>query len=310
MLDIICYPVSAILWFWHKIFAFILQSPDSGIGWALAVVFLVFTLRLILIRPYIKQVRTQRQMQNLQPRIKELQRKHKGDRQRLSTEMQALQRDHGVNPLLGCLPVLLQIPVFFGLFHVLRSFNRTGGGTGIPFLDSNPLTIEENADTPNYIFSASDVQSFLDAKLFGAPLSATLTMPVEQLEAFGDVSRLAITLVAIPLMVIAAVATHFTARANLARSAATSSTPHMAMINSLALWVFPVGAIVGGPFLPIAIGIYWVANNGWTLAQQHWVLRRLDAEEATAQVVALKARPAGPPPRSRPAPGQGRRGKR
>jgi YidC/Oxa1 family membrane protein insertase len=284
MLDVICYPVSAILWFWHKVFAFVLQSPDSGICWTLAVVFLVFTLRLILIRPFIKQVRTQRQMQKLQPKIKELQRKYKGDRQRLTTEMQQLQRDHGVNPLLGCLPVLLQIPVFFALFHVLRSFN------------------------PNSLFSATDVQSFLDAKLFGAPLSAAITMPVEHIEAFGDVSRLAIAAVAVPLMVIAAVATHFTARANLARSATTLSTPQTTMMNNLALWVLPIGAVVGGPFLPIAIGIYWLANNGWTLAQQHWVLRRLDAEETAA--LAVKASPSGPPPSARPAPGQGRRGKR
>ncbi|WP_207843252.1 membrane protein insertase YidC [Williamsia soli] len=308
MLDLICYPVSAILWFWHKVFAFVLQSPDSGIAWSLAVIFLVFTLRAVLIRPFVKQFRTQRQMQKLGPQISELRREHRGDRQKLAAQMQALQRANGVNPLLGCLPVLIQIPVFFGLYHVLRSFNRTGGGVDMPFFGSDSMTIEQNANTPNYIFSASDVQSFLDAKLFGAPLSAMITMPSEQLEAFGDVSRLAIALVAIPLMLVAAVATHFTARANRARSVGVTDSPQSALMNNLAVWVFPAGAIVGGPFLPIAILLYWLANNGWTLAQQHIVLRRLDAEETAAQAVVLKA--AGPVTRTRPAPGEGRRRKR
>ncbi|PYE19210.1 YidC/Oxa1 family membrane protein insertase [Williamsia limnetica] len=308
MLDLICYPVSAILWFWHKIFAFILHSPDSGIGWSLAVIFLVFTIRVALIRPFVKQMRTQRDMKKLQPQIEELRRTHRGDRRKLAAKMQELQRANGVNPMLGCLPVLIQIPVFFGLYHVLRSFDQTAGGAYLPFFGSNPMTIEQNVDTPNYIFSASDVQSFLDAKLFGAPLSAMITMPGEQLEAFGDVSRLAIALVAIPLMVAAAVATHITARANRARGADASDSPQSVLINRLAVWAFPAGAIVGGPFLPIAILLYWLANNCWTLAQQHIVLRRLDAEDAAAQAVVMKSVETAD--RVRPDPGKGRRRKR
>ncbi|MFD6106784.1 YidC/Oxa1 family membrane protein insertase, partial [Nocardia salmonicida] len=72
MLDIIYWPVSAILWFWHKAFGFVF-GPDSGLTWALAIVFLVFTLRLVLYKPFVKQVRTTKQMQELQPQIKELQ---------------------------------------------------------------------------------------------------------------------------------------------------------------------------------------------------------------------------------------------
>lgn len=71
MLDFIYYPVSWILWVWHKVFAAIpFLGPDSGWTWALSVVFLVFTLRAILYKPFVKQVRTTRQMQELQPQIK------------------------------------------------------------------------------------------------------------------------------------------------------------------------------------------------------------------------------------------------
>ena len=69
-------------------------------------------------------------MQELQPQIKALQKKYGKDRQRMALEMQKLQKDHGFNPILGCLPMLAQVPVFLGLFHVLRSFNRTQGGFG------------------------------------------------------------------------------------------------------------------------------------------------------------------------------------
>jgi len=129
VLDFIYYPVSWILWVWHRVFGAVL-GPDNGFAWALSVVFLVFTLRILLYKPFVKQVRTTRQMQELQPQIKALQKKYGKDKQRMAVEMQKLQKEHGFNPIMGCLPVLAQAPVFIGLFHVLRSFNRTGTGFG------------------------------------------------------------------------------------------------------------------------------------------------------------------------------------
>ncbi len=107
-------------------FAFVL-GPSNFFAWALSVMFLVFTLRALLYKPFVRQIRTTRQMQELQPQIKALQKKYGKDRQRMALEMQKLQREHGFNPILGCLPMLAQIPVFLGLYHVLRSFNRTTG---------------------------------------------------------------------------------------------------------------------------------------------------------------------------------------
>ncbi|MDO3647452.1 membrane protein insertase YidC [Nocardia mangyaensis] len=289
MLDIIYWPVSAILWFWHKAFGFVLGA-DSGLTWSLSVVFLVFTLRLVLYKPFVKQVRTTKQMQELQPQIKELQKKYKNDRETMAREMQKLQKEHGFNPLMGCLPVLVQVPVFLGLFHVLRSFNRTGHGFG-----QLGLSAEENANLGNYIFSATDVQSFLSARIFGAPIAAFITAPTNELQAFADwggtPSRMSIALVAIPLMIIAGVATHFNARASVQRQTPeAAANPQAAIMNKLSLWVFPLGVMVGGPFLMIGILIYWVANNVWTYGQQHMVFGRMEKEEEEKKAKKLELR--------------------
>ncbi|WP_405487413.1 membrane protein insertase YidC [Nocardia sp. NBC_00511] len=296
MLDFIYYPVSAILWFWHQAFGYVL-GKNSGFAWALAVVFLVFTLRLVLYKPFVKQVRTTRQMQELQPQIKELQKKYKNDRQEMTVQMQKLQKDHGFNPLMGCLPVLLQVPVFIGLFHVLRSFNRVGSVGGIAgFGHSGGMSVEQNANTANYIFSPGDVQSFLAARLFGAPLSSYITQPMAQLQSFvhdgvGLPSKAAIAAVSIPLMIIAGIATHMNARASVARqSAEAAANPQAAMMNKLALYVFPLGVMVGGPFLPVAILLYWVSNNIWTYGQQHLVFGKIEAEEEHKKQAALDRR--------------------
>ncbi|ONM49072.1 membrane protein insertase YidC [Nocardia donostiensis] len=289
MLDFIYYPVSWILWLWHRVFGFAFGA-DNGLTWALAVVFLVFTLRLVLYKPFVKQVRTTKQMQELQPQIKELQKRYKNDRQKMALEMQKLQKENGFNPLMGCLPILAQVPVFLGLFHVLRSFNRTGHGFGQ--LGMDPYT---NAHTPNYVFSAADVQSFLSARIFGAPISAFITTPMSELQAFADYggvpSRVSIAAVAIPLMIIASVATHFNARASVARQTPeAAANPQAALMNKLALWVFPLGVLVGGPFLPIAILLYWVSNNIWTYGQQHLVFGRMAKEEEAKKQAKLEQR--------------------
>ncbi len=294
-LDVIYYPVSAIMWVWYKAFAFIL-GPDNFFAWALAVMFLVFTLRAILYKPFVRQIRTTRQMQELQPQIKALQKKYGKDRQRMALEMQKLQKDHGFNPILGCLPMLAQIPVFIGLYHVLNSFNRTQTGFG-----RLGLSVEENRELGNYIFSATDVGHFLDANLFGAPLGASMIQTVG-LGAFNDFNRAAVIAVGVPLMIIAGVATHFNSRASVARqSVEASANPQTAMMNKLALYVFPLGVVVGGPFLPLAIILYWVANNIWTYGQQHIVFGRIEKEEEAKKQEELARRASNAPaPGSKP----------
>jgi len=294
-LDVIYYPVSAIMWVWYKAFAFLL-GPENFFAWGLTVMFLVFTLRAILYKPFVRQIRTTRQMQELQPQIKALQKKYGKDRQRMALEMQKLQKEHGFNPILGCLPMLAQIPVFIGLYHVLNSFNRTQTGFG-----RLGLTVEENRSLGNYVFSATDVGHFLDAHLFGAPLGASMIQTVG-LGAFEEFNRGAVIAVGVPLMILAGVATHFNSRASVARqSIEAAANPQTAMMNKLALYVFPLGVVVGGPFLPLAVILYWVANNIWTYGQQHYVFGRIEKEEELKKEEDLARRASNAPaPGSKP----------
>src|ERR1700730_1958242 len=297
-LDIIYYPVSAIMWVWYKAFAAIpFLGPSSFFTWALAVMFLVFTLRAILYKPFVRQIRTTRQMQEMQPQIKALQKKYGKDRQRFAMEMQKLQREHGVNPVLGCLPMLAQIPVFLGLYHVLMSFNRTQHGIGRLGLDP-----ETNRRLGNYVFSAADVNHFVDANLFGAPIGASMTQSPGSIAAFHEFDRMSVIAIGLPLMLLAGFATHMNSRASIERqSVEAAANPQTAIMNRLALYVFPLGVGVGGPFLPLAIILYWFANNIWTFGQQHYVFGKIAEEEEAKKEDASARRAANaPPPGARP----------
>lgn len=101
-----------------SILAFFYQViPSYGV----AIMLLTILVRIVLIPLTIRQTRSMQAMQRIQPRVKELQRKYKGNRQKLNEELMKLYKEHQVNPLGGCLPLLLQLPVFFALFSVLRS---------------------------------------------------------------------------------------------------------------------------------------------------------------------------------------------
>jgi YidC/Oxa1 family membrane protein insertase len=273
VLNFVYYPVSAILWLWHSAFVAVLGT-SSGLPWLLAVIFLVITLRAALVVPFVRQARFQRAMQRLQPQIAAIRKRYPTDRRRQSAEIQRLHQDHGVNLLFGLLPMLAQALVFVGLFHVLHSFDRPG------------MTAEQNAQTPNYVFGADQVLSFLDTRLFGVPLAASIHTATEHLGA--------VTAVTIPLMLIAAIATHFTARASVERQ--SEGANNAAALRTLSLWIFPGGALLSGAFLPVAIQVYWVINNAWTLVQQHFVYRALD-REATATAERTKERRAARAPR-------------
>jgi YidC/Oxa1 family membrane protein insertase len=294
VLNFIYYPVSAILWFWHKVFGFVL-SPDSGFAWALSVIFLVFTLRALLFKPFVSQVRSMRKMQEFQPQIKKLQEKYKGDKQKLAEEMQKLQKEHGVNPLGGCLPVLVQLPVFIGLFHVLRGFQPN-----YPY---------------NYVFDRADIISFNNASILGVKLSQAIFGGAQELGHFSlnfSSFNASVVPVALPLMIIASVATHFTARISAQhQTTASAANPQAAVMQKLTMWLFPVGVLVFGAFFPIAILLYWLANNSWTLTQQWYVYGRIAREEedrraqAAEQRDLLAPKPGQKPKRSDAAHGRG-----
>jgi YidC/Oxa1 family membrane protein insertase len=264
--DVVCFPVSAILRGWHDLFGPLLGSSAA---WPLAVVFLVFTLRALLVRLALGQLRATRAMQAAQPRFRALKEKHRGDRATLAAETQKLQRELGLNPLGGCLPALVQLPVFLGLLHVLHQFV---------------------SGTAAYGFDTGDVRSFLAAKLVTAPLAAYVRMPQARLDALGGaVDRWQVAAVAVPLAALAAVATWATTRHALRRQ--PPADPQSALVGRLMLWGLPAGALIGGVLFafPVVTLLYWLANNLWTLGQQAVLHRVLDRQPTKRQ----KGWPAG-----------------
>src|SRR3954471_19531078 len=151
---------------WHQLFTLFLGA-QSGIGWALAVVFLVLTLRALMIRPFLAQLRSARAARAIAPQLADLRRRHRDDPAALVARTRELQSRHGVSTWRTFLPALVQAPVFLALLHVLDSFNRPG------------LGFAQNAAIANYAFGPAEVRSFLQARLFGAPLSAYPQMPQE-----------------------------------------------------------------------------------------------------------------------------------
>jgi YidC/Oxa1 family membrane protein insertase len=102
----------AILKFWHD---------DVGFSWGLSIIFLTFVIRAAILPLTFRQVRSMQALQRLQPEMKRIQERYKGDKQRQQQEMMKFYQVHGVNPLASCLPLVLQLPFFFSLFYLLRS---------------------------------------------------------------------------------------------------------------------------------------------------------------------------------------------
>src|SRR5215212_11016041 len=112
------YLISVVLVSFHKVFGAIF-GETAGASWALSIIGLTVVIRAALIPLFVKQIKSSRNMQLLQPKVKELQKKHGHDREKLGQETMKLYRENNANPLSSCLPLLLQLPIFFALFRVL-----------------------------------------------------------------------------------------------------------------------------------------------------------------------------------------------
>ena len=111
------YVISIIMVGFHKLFSTFLD-PSSGAAWALSIVGLTIVIRALLIPLFVKQIKASRNMQLLQPQVKELQKKYGHDREKLTQETMKLYREAGTNPFASCLPILLQMPIFLALFRM------------------------------------------------------------------------------------------------------------------------------------------------------------------------------------------------
>lgn len=256
MFDVFLYPVSAVLWLWHTAFG-ALFGPGTGLAWVLSVVFLVFTVRALLVLPALSQLRAAHRMRVLAPRLQELRETHRHDRARLTREIQRLHTENGTSPFTGCLPALIQIPAFLSLYWVLRDF--TPGATG------------------NHVFDQAGVRSFLGADVFGARLGAWLSQQPAELAALGT-DRPHLIAVALPLMLLAGLATFLSVRLGLRRQ--STAVPQPAGVSKVLAWLAPLGVLVSGWFFPVPLGLllYFFVTNVWTLVQQHVLTARVDRE--------------------------------
>ena len=285
MLDWLYTAVSWVMARWHALWNFVFGDPPvesglAGFAWVLAIVFLVVTIRLILFPLFVKQVKSQRAMQELQPEIAKLRKQYGSDRQGMSQAMMALQKERGVNPLAGCLPILPQIPIFLSLFHVLRRL-----APGVPGL---------------YGWSDELTDQAAKATLFGAPISASFNMvgaKEDAILAIPGVTYADIRVVALVLIVIMCVTTFFTQKQIMKRSGPVEG--QAATVQRLMLYGMPLSLFVSGFFFPIGVLLYWFTNNLWTLGQQWVVMTFWPPPELPSKEEVAATRPPPPPPRKR-----------
>lgn len=294
-LDWIYYAISWILLAWHSAWDAIGVPVGGVIGtnwsWILAIVFLVVTVRVILFPVFVKQIKSQRAMQALQPRVKELQEKHKGDRETLQKEMMELYRKEKANPLMGCLPMFLQIPVFLGLFHVLRRLDQ--------FKSEDKKTL--------YGWTVDQFNSASEATLFTAPIAGKFGSTAEELARLGA-NATTVKIIAGVLVLVMMVTTYLTSRQMILKTG-WAEDPQQRMIQRLMLYGIPASLLISGAIFPIGVIIYWVTNNLFTLGQQQWVLRRFPppatpgstAKPGVARKAVQPSKPAGFLGRGKPA---------
>jgi YidC/Oxa1 family membrane protein insertase len=267
--DILADPVALVLRTIHSgLSEFFL--PASGPAWGLSIVLLTITVRLLLFPLFVKQIKSQRRMQEIAPKVKELQKLHKGDRETLNTEMMKLYKDHGANPISGCLPLILQLPVFFALFSVIREF-KPGA-------------------EPKYGMSAQLLEEGGRAKIFGAPISAAFNSPQSLLDELGG-GAFTVRLVAAIMVVLMGASTFYTQKQMMAR-AGTVTDPQQILIQKIMLYVLPLSFAVSGVFFPIGVLLYWLTTNIWSMGQQAWVIKRMPPIDAVAAAKKLAEREA------------------
>lgn len=240
------YAVSGIVLLWHDLFSRFLD-PNSGWSWALSIVGLTVTIRAMLIPLFVKQIKSSRNMQLIQPQLRELREKYGHDRERFAQEQMKLFKDSGTNPFSSCMPLILQMPIFFALFRVIDQASRNGGDGARGFL------------------SFEDAESLQQASLLGAGISQT----------FMDGASGWETRVVAFVLVVAMCATQFITQKQLMAKnmPAEALTGPFAQQQKILLYVLPLVFAVSGVAFPLGVLIYWTTSNLWTMGQQFYVIR-------------------------------------
>lgn len=250
MLDPLYNALGAVLAFFYAII------PNEGV----AIILLTISVMIVLFPLTAKSSRSMLAMQRLQPEIKKLQAKHKGDRQKLNEEMMKLYQENKVNPLGGCLPLVVQFPVFIALFHVLRSTAAT-----VP--QGSALYKAIVAAEPNGL-------TFL-----GMDLSLKAT------DNHGDL------LSALPYYILVGLVflTGFLQSRQSQRNAPSGGNPQMQMVTK----VLPIAFGAFSLFFPAGLVLYFLVSNLWRLGQQELIIRKIaPRDDLRKGVIDAKSSPA------------------
>jgi len=236
-------------------------GKDSGVTWTLSIIGLVLIIRILLIPLFVKQIKSQRAMTALAPKMKEIQNKFKDDRQKQSEEMMKLYKEHKTNPLASCFPILAQAPIMFALFTVLNGIGQ---------------------NKPRGVLTQSDVVSAANAEFFGAPISQT----------FMGSDSTTVKLVTILLIFIMSASTFTTQRQLMVKGMPKNDDPNNMMLQQqkIMLYLFPVIFALSGVHFPIGVLIYWSTTNFWTWGQQYYVIKRNPTPGSPAYEELMKKR--------------------
>ncbi len=280
---------------------------ENGWAWALSIIVLVAAVRLVLIPIFVKQIKTQRTMQVMQPKVKELREKYKNDKQKLNEEMIKLQKEHG-NPLLGCLPTVLQIPLFLSLYRVMNGFSPKS----VSDLTTAQKTIAQGFDGyyPTHLngLSVAQADQIAHAKIFGASLATSLLSKKATLDLLGG-NAATTKIVAIVLIIVMAVTTYVTQRQIIGRNG-PAADPSQAMTQKLLLYASPLALAVFGIRISIGGLLYWFTTNFWSMGQQFIVIRRMPPVVGVGAAGGSAAGPPAKPPGGSSPPKLGRGARR
>jgi YidC/Oxa1 family membrane protein insertase len=254
---------------------------NSGWSWALAIIVLVVLMRLILVPLFVKQMHSQRKMQALAPQVAALRKKYKNDKQTMNQEVMKLYQENGANPLAGCLPLVVQLPVFFALFNVLRAVAEGEIKYGL---------------TPRVVHSARNAHI-----LWATIADRIVTSPLPPYHLAPGVPVSAMIEIGI-VVLISATTTFLTVRQSVKRGIGQpGQDPNNPMANSqkYMMYIAPLFAL-SGLYWQFGLVMYWVTTNLWTLGQQYVLFRNMapittaaDADSATAPAAKGAAGPAG-----------------
>ncbi len=292
VIDTILWPIrwviEAILVGFHTLTTSLGLNPESGLSWVLSITALVLVVRAALIPVFVRQIKSQRRMMEIAPDLKKIQDKYRGkkdqfSREAMSRETMALYSKAGTNPFASCLPLLLQMPIFFGLFRVL---------------------INAGEEVEGVSFMTRDLaRSFANAELFGsAPLKAAMFEVFEEGSAYIGGQAVAIVLIAAVMVVLMSGSQFITQLQIMSKnqSPEMKASP-MYRQQRILLYVLPLVFLFSGVFFPLGVMFYWLVSNFWTMGQQFIVIRNLptpgtEAAKQREERLAKKRERKGLPP--------------